>query len=257
MMTLTVQVENFKRIINERIAYDYIDAHTSANKVNVNKLKSLIFLMEHSNLPQEEKENYVIATMLVDIALDTHEQVEENDRINHPSKALTKQLSVLGGDYYSSLYYLLLSKFEHFSFVKYLATAIKEVNELKMDFYFHTSEEAREYLAMRKEIEKHIVMQVAKYVEVHDTDFLKSIELIFIIDLLNRERERYEIEKSFNYFKQETIIQYLTNHIDEIILDYKQQLHSLLKNTNSELLLQFDDLFNLLEDKELEFVEEG
>src|SRR5699024_3634853 len=90
--------------------------------------------LNNINMPVKKKEKYMITTMLVQIALDTHDLVtdKKNDTVEPLSVESTRQLTVLAGDYYSGLYYLLLAEIEDYQLIHALAIAIKEITELKL-----------------------------------------------------------------------------------------------------------------------------
>lgn len=258
-MVLAARVHQFKNQIERKISYSFLDRHTKNHKINLYKLKAIIYLLHHSKLSKSIQEKYVISTILVEIALDTHEQVKENAEIqDHYDKNLTKQLSVLGGDYYSSLYYVLLSEIEDYSFIHYLATSIKEVNELKMDFHFQESTNLDDYLKLRKRIESYIINSVANYVNVNDPNLLQALELIFIIDVLVREKDHYKNENSFKYFKQEQIQNELYQRLNIIINQLKADLKNLFQETENYHLLQLKTLYkDLVFEDRLVYMEEG
>lgn len=257
-MTLITDLENIKNKIKNKISYNYIDQYTIENKISKIKLLSLILIMNESNLSQEIKENYITATMLVETALETHEQVRENEVIGDSyGKALTKQLSVLGGDYYSSLYYVLLSNVEDFSFTKNLATAIKEVNELKMNLHFKESEALEHHISLRKIIESHIIKSVAQYINVKDQSLFKIIDLTLMLDLLLREKTNFISTNKFNYFTNKRISTQLIKEIDKIIYQYNLELNTLISDSENELLHQFNMLFEEEKKKYLVYTEEG
>ena len=64
----------------------------------------LFQLMDHLELSYSEMQNYALSTMLIQIALDTHEHIS-----NESVEEKNRQLTVLAGDYFSGLYYKLLA----------------------------------------------------------------------------------------------------------------------------------------------------
>src|SRR5699024_11653277 len=81
------------------------------------------------------KQQHMTSIMLVQIALDTHEKIP-NQHQEWVMNETEKQLSVLAGEYYSGLYYLLLSEIEDINMIKTLATAIQQINEQKMKLFY-------------------------------------------------------------------------------------------------------------------------
>ena len=91
--------------------------------------------LKSANVHKEQIDHYVVTIMLVQIALDTHEKVsnKEEEEINGNHKC--RQLTVLAGDYYSGLYYYLLSMNRDIVLIRALAEGIKEINEHKIRLY--------------------------------------------------------------------------------------------------------------------------
>ncbi|MFP3441244.1 heptaprenyl diphosphate synthase component 1, partial [Pantoea sp. SIMBA_133] len=98
----------------------------------------------------------------VQIALDTHDLISLEE-IDNEGDRKNRQLTVLAGDYFSSMYYHLLSKWEDNELIRTLSEAIQEINEAKMSFYqteYSTIEPVFDNL---KEIESILVRKVAEH----------------------------------------------------------------------------------------------
>ena len=106
-------------------------------------------------------ENYAMTTMLVQIALDTHEHIS-----NAPIDEKNRQLTVLAGDYYSGLYYKLLAETEDNLMIKELSKGIKEVNEHKISVYRKESRGIDELMTSIKRIESSLITRFSKYFKV-------------------------------------------------------------------------------------------
>src|SRR5690625_588053 len=118
-MTLVYEVLQLEQEIEDKLSYHFLDENIMIDKINKSKLKSLTFVMRQSNFPKHIQDKYIIAITLVEIASEIHEQIKENDEIKDDHQdSLTKQLTVLGGDYYSSLYYMLLAELEDIKFIQ-------------------------------------------------------------------------------------------------------------------------------------------
>ncbi|HLS36377.1 MAG TPA: heptaprenyl diphosphate synthase component 1 [Bacillota bacterium] len=257
-MTLVYEVLQLEQEIEDKLSYHFLDENIMIDKINKSKLKSLTFVMRQSNFPKHIQDKYIIAITLVEIASEIHEQIKENDEIKDDHQdSLTKQLTVLGGDYYSSLYYMLLAELEDIKFIQHIATTIKRLNELKMDFHFFVSRDPNNYFTLRQKIESYIINSVAQYIEFNDENTLKTIERLLLVDLLHREKDFYETKNTFNYFKQDDIYDYLVEHIDMIIATYKKEIQMLLSTFNDEDKQSSFLYFNQLMNNDLVYMEEG
>lgn len=103
--------------------------------------------------------------MLVQIALDTHDLVTLSEEDDDRETVRTRQLTVLAGDYYSGLYYYLLSQLDDIPMIHTLAGAIKEINEWKMELYYKDVDSFQEFLESVKKIESLLIQRVASYVQ--------------------------------------------------------------------------------------------
>src|SRR5690625_6294240 len=67
-------------------------------------------------------------------------------------------------NYFSVLYYLLLSEIEAFDMIHILASAIKEINEYKMKLYYQEIYSLQDFIHVLKKIESLLILRVAAYV---------------------------------------------------------------------------------------------
>ncbi|MBD3918791.1 heptaprenyl diphosphate synthase component 1 [Paenibacillus sp. PR3] len=84
---------------------------------------------------KEHHELYAVVVALVQMGLDTHDRIDTSTTQLSERAMRTRQLNVLGGDYYSSRFYNLLAQAGKVGMVRKLSEAVCEVNRLKMDFY--------------------------------------------------------------------------------------------------------------------------
>src|SRR5699024_12275108 len=120
--------------------------------------------MDGAILSTEQKERYIITTMLVQLALDTHDKVSVDDILETRTKSqIPNQLTVLAGDYYSGLYYFLLSEIDDFELIHVLATALKEINEQQMNLYYTERLSSEEFIYIIKSIETLISTHVTDH----------------------------------------------------------------------------------------------
>ncbi|UOR12459.1 heptaprenyl diphosphate synthase component 1 [Halobacillus amylolyticus] len=165
MNTSEMNIQQLKQKIASQVRHPFLAKFIPEPIIDEDKLVILSSIMDHTTLSPVKREQYVITTMLVQIALDTHDLVTLTDEDDEKETIRTRQLTVLAGDYYSGLYYYLLSKLDDIPMIRTLAGAIKEINELKMELYYKDVDSFQEFLASLKKIESLLIQRVATYVQ--------------------------------------------------------------------------------------------
>lgn len=183
------EILRFKKAIEEKIKYDFLWENIQKPVIEDDKLFILSKLVPiNSALSQTKRDAYIITTMLVQIALDTHELVNESKEDESTEENLSRQLHVLAGDYYSGLYYYLLSQIEEFDFIHKLASAIKEINELKMKLHYKEFASINEYIDLKVQTNTLLLKTVAAYF--NRDEFVENITQWFYISTLQAEKEQ-------------------------------------------------------------------
>lgn len=256
------ELEELKRSIEKKIEHSYLDQYIDAPKIDHYKLFVLYSILNETSLSKETIRHYIVSTMLVQIALDTHELVPStNETSLSRQDQKSKQLLVLAGDYYSGLYYLLLSEIEEISMIHILASAIKEINELKMKLYYNEVNSFKEYVQLMKQIDSLLIVRV---VEAFTNFNIKPfIEDIFITcKLIEEKLSLYKTgcSKIFNNFLTNG---HFTSVLQQIKIGIREHTHNiehyLMHSPFKQLLnsLHFDKLISeFIYDHEA-YVEEG
>ncbi|MCT2537389.1 heptaprenyl diphosphate synthase component 1 [Aquibacillus koreensis] len=157
-------VKEIKIELENRLKHSYLERFIQKPVIDEDKLFILFSIIKNTSYSDIQKQNYIITTMLVQIALDTHDLVTENNATNNTDLARKeRQLTVLAGDYYSGLYYYLLSKIEDIPMIHTLATAIKEINELKMSIYYKEFDSVHEFMELLKKLESLLILRVSEH----------------------------------------------------------------------------------------------
>lgn len=133
MMLFQEMVENVREEVLQKIAHPYLFKHIDNPIIDEDKLLLTVFLLKQADIDDSQVITYATTTMLIQIALDTHELVT-NDSV-HKGIEKNRQLTILAGDFYSGQYYKLLADLGDYEMIKVFAEAIKEVNENKMIIY--------------------------------------------------------------------------------------------------------------------------
>lgn len=185
LCTSNQDVYNIKHLIRTKSKHAYIEKYIKKPMIDMEKVIILHHLYNHINIPVAKKQQYITTIMLIQIALDTHEQVPI--KTDAKTGDLEKQLSVLAGDYYSGLYYLLLSELEDIEMIQVLANAIKYINEYKMKLYYSEVDSVEQLKMTIKKIESLLFTNVASYL--NESMIVPIIEEWLLLNRLVKEKE--------------------------------------------------------------------
>lgn len=164
MHTSSMDLRHLKALINKKMYHTYIEQYVQTPQLDDDKLYILTSILNNTTLPEYKKEKYIVTAMLVQMALDTHDLVSNS---NHAApteyEKKSKQLSVLAGDYYSGLYYSLLSEIEEVKMTQVLAKAITDINECKMQLYYEGTDSFDTFIPLFKKLESLLIIRIASF----------------------------------------------------------------------------------------------
>jgi heptaprenyl diphosphate synthase len=162
--------------------------------IDEEKLLLVYSVLKESGMPFSKLKGYVETTMLVQLALDTHDMVTLSLKEDDEEKLKHRQLTVLAGDYYSGLYYYLLAQLEDIEMIKLLASAIKKINEEKISIYHEEFklEQTQHFITKVKNIEALLIQKLADYV--HLPAFKQVAEQICLLKRLVKEKNELFIK---------------------------------------------------------------
>jgi len=190
MHTSNIDMKEMNELITYKIKHTFLNKYISKPIIDQTKLSTLSIIVNHTSLPDKTKQQYIIATTLIQMALDTHDLIPiTNKEIEDEVAITTKQLTVLAGDYYSGLYYLLLSELEDIPMVSLLATTIKEITEYKMKLYYGEIKKFDECLEAIKKVETLLITRVAEFV--NHSNFIDITEKLIITSKLIEEKNHF------------------------------------------------------------------
>ncbi|WMT42684.1 heptaprenyl diphosphate synthase component 1 [Paenibacillus sp. D2_2] len=93
------------------------------------------FLMDRECATQKSAENCALAAFLVQSGMDTHDLIDLDGGEQQESKMRSRQMKVLAGDYFSSVFFALLAGVGEIDMISAMSSAICEVNSLKVKLY--------------------------------------------------------------------------------------------------------------------------
>ncbi|WP_253701310.1 heptaprenyl diphosphate synthase component 1 [Bacillus sp. FJAT-29814] len=157
MQDIRQKFSTIKQKVEHSVFDTYLLNYIETPVIDEDKLLILISLLDRLDLPFDVMENYVLSTMLVQTALDTHEQISEI------TDEKSRQLTVLAGDYYSGLYYKLLAESEDILVINVLSQGIKEINEHKITVYYKETADLEKLMTSMMLIESSLITKLSEY----------------------------------------------------------------------------------------------
>ncbi|CAH0345548.1 heptaprenyl diphosphate synthase component 1 [Bacillus sp. CECT 9360] len=163
LLNIDTLLTELKELIETKANHPYLLMFLEKPSIDDDKLLLLMGLFNELEFTDAERKKYIISTMLVQMALDTHELVTNTTlQAKDNGSQKIRQLTVLAGDYYSGLYYQLLSEVENIPLIRVLASAIKDINENKVLLYQKSLNEISGLLEAVKTIESSLVKKVSE-----------------------------------------------------------------------------------------------
>jgi heptaprenyl diphosphate synthase len=171
--------------------HPYLLKYIQKPSLDEDKLILLWGLFNNLDVLSEKRNQYIISTMLVQIALDTHEIVSNSgEGTELPEVLKNRQLQVLAGDYYSGLYYQGLASVGNVDMIRILSSAIKKINDNKIILYQQGSiNDVPTLLMTIKAIEASLIHKLADYY--NEPAWIEIAEDLLLLKRLHAEKSRY------------------------------------------------------------------
>ncbi|MCJ8006678.1 heptaprenyl diphosphate synthase component 1 [Lederbergia wuyishanensis] len=229
------QVDSIRRKLQQICSHQFLYKHIEPPELDVDQIHLMAYSLRDSNLSSEEREVYIIATMLANLALETHENVSNR---NISMKA--RQLKVLAGDYYSGLYYNLLSEYRNIELIKSIASAIKTINEHKINLIQFKGENLNSYLQSVKKIESGLLEQFCHHFQIP----IKYIEFFSEFLFLKRvgKELKWLVNGKFSFFLDGIKNIHIRNSKELSLEEEKKMLTDILNESRDKLDCMMKDL---------------
>lgn len=176
----------FKSVLDKMMKQPFVEKHINQPFIDEDKLQLSYYLFHDETKTWKSVEKYIIATILIQIAIDIHERIpSEHD---NPIAEIEKQLSVLVGDYYSGMYYYILSELEDIDMIRIVAQSVKDINEQKMNIYYHHVDSAEQFIHALTIIESAFFTQLVS--SRSDNELIQVIETFLLLGRIQKEMKQ-------------------------------------------------------------------
>lgn len=179
LCTYEHKVHSIKQLIKGQIHHPYLLNHIQSPEIDDDLILMLLAAARDAGEDDERMMIQVAAAMMVQIALDTHDDVT-----NGKGTQQERQLTVLAGDYFSGLYFKLLAEIQEVDLIRVLASSIKKINEEKIKAYHFDHPDLDDFMNSLKQIETTVIDSFSGYFGASAVQPLFS-EYLFIRRLLS------------------------------------------------------------------------
>ncbi|WP_438432347.1 heptaprenyl diphosphate synthase component 1 [Gorillibacterium sp. sgz500922] len=159
-MTIT----HIEQLTKRYTEYDVIQTHTDLPDFPEFRIRLLFAFLETAGPAPTKSELYSLVTAIVQMGLDTHDEVPVRNDDKSKPEARSRQLKVLAGDYFSSRYYNLLAEAGEVAAVRLLAASVCEINRLKVSLYTAIRQmklSAEDYLRQKVRIKSELFLSLS------------------------------------------------------------------------------------------------
>ena len=184
------QVLQYEREIRNHIFDSFVWRYIEEPIIDEDKIAAMLLILSHADATEEQLSNYIVSIMLMQIALDTHENVTNGLNSEDSGELRTRQLTILAGYYYSGLYYHILAQTEDIRFIREFSRGIQLINESKVELYQCKDTSAEFLFAHLEAIETALAEKVSSYFG--STCNLLLLKDFLLMKRLNREFARHE-----------------------------------------------------------------
>ncbi|WP_158735326.1 heptaprenyl diphosphate synthase component 1 [Alteribacillus sp. YIM 98480] len=181
------EVKNIEDQFLKMTTHPYLKKHIDSAEIEYDIIFFLLEIMKETSLTQEEKREQILSALLVQAAFLTHEKVH-NTTLEDSNEKKPRQLTVLAGDFFSSLYYFMLVKNVHDDILPVFSSSIQKINVEKMSLHFSEHQSEGELMKRLKTVEGGFIADIAFFYKKDELAFLA--EKFFLLKRLFKEKEK-------------------------------------------------------------------
>jgi heptaprenyl diphosphate synthase len=226
LQDIYVKLAKMKIALEEKLAHPFLERYLSSPKIDEDKLALFYAIFDEIDLSVDLKESYIMTAMLVQIALDTHDDVTTQNDINS-LEFVQRQLTVLAGDYFSGLYYFMLSEVKDINMVRTLAVAIKEINEHKIRLYHDNNADIQSIMDSLLIVETALFKRITEHLNMDSWNLFSSRFLTY--KRLSLEKNRYE-NLLINHDEPNAHSPFSINYLNKACNEYFEETVALLES---------------------------
>jgi heptaprenyl diphosphate synthase len=192
MMNNMEQIQRLKQHTLLLMQHSYVDKFLQPPVFDEAKVFIAFCILSELDLDEAVEAEYFSSILLIQSALDRHEDILDEDIASHKKR---RQLVVLSGDYFSSLYYLLLSRCENLELISKLSNAVQIINELKSSLHQQTKikKSSVEYIKTAGKIESLLYTKAAESFGLQQ--FIPFIEHYLLISRYQSKEKRMSLNE--------------------------------------------------------------
>ncbi|MFD2704434.1 heptaprenyl diphosphate synthase component 1 [Salibacterium lacus] len=243
------EVQKIEHEFKQLTSHPYLKEYIEEAGIEYDYILFMMELLSDSSLSADAQREQILSALLVQAAFITHEKVETGSQEVLLDKK-PRQLTVLAGDFFSSLYHSMLDRDVHAKVIPVFSDAIQKINEEKMSLHFCENESEEVLLSRMALVEGAFLNNIASFYQKPETGSLA--ETFFLLKRLVHERkpkETYDLSapaESIHAFLEggrerlgpwpaQSVEKWLTRHIARLQKELYQKLHT-TTSVKNELL---------------------
>ncbi|MFB4163425.1 heptaprenyl diphosphate synthase component 1 [Alteribacillus sp. JSM 102045] len=181
------EIKSIEKQFLKMTTHPYLKKHIDDAEIEYDIIMFLLEIMDQSKLSLEEKREQILSALLVQAAFLTHEKVLNTEVTDNIEKK-PRQLTVLAGDFFSSLYYYMLVKKAHNDILPVFSSSIQKINEEKMSLHFSENQSEQELMKRLEIVEGGFVSDIACFYKRKELGALA--ETFFLLKRLLKEKQK-------------------------------------------------------------------
>ncbi|SDH07850.1 heptaprenyl diphosphate synthase [Alteribacillus persepolensis] len=185
------EVKEIEKKFVAMTTHPYLAKHIEKAEIDFDIIFFLQDIMKDARIDAVSKQEQILSALLVQAAFLTHENVYNKNLVNGTAKK-PRQLTVLAGDFFSSLYYFMLVKNTHDDILPVFSSAIQRINEEKMSLHFAESQSEEELMNRLKVVEGGFLFDIASFYQQQEVGCLA--ETFFLLKRIKHEKQERDVK---------------------------------------------------------------